>query len=128
MHKKKPMSTAARKAKGRRLQQYVRDQFRKLLAPFGVDPDHIESTGMGQGGMDVQLSPTARKYLPVAVECKNAEANSLIYNYYSQADKNKGKLEPVVVIKANRKKPLAIVDFEYYLSLEHKRIMDDQRD
>ena len=124
-----PASTAAsRKAKGRRLQNFVRDKFRQLLAPWGVEDGDINGAPMGVGGVDVQLSPKAKKLLPVAVECKNTEANATIYKYWNQANANKKTCEPVLVIKANRKRALAVIDFDYYIALEHKRIMEDRRD
>ena len=115
------------KAKGRRLQNMVRDQIRKLLSPWGVEHDDVNGAIMGEPGVDIKLSPKAKKLLPIAVECKNTQASSVIYKYWNQAEANKCTCEPVLVIKANHKRPLAVIDLDYYLSLEHKRIMDDQR-
>ena len=61
----KPSSS---KAKGRRLQQAVRDG---ILEAFpALEPDDVKSTSMGAGGEDVQLSPAARKLFPYQIECK----------------------------------------------------------
>jgi len=68
---------------------------------------------MGAGGEDIQLSPAARKLFPYSVECKSLKAIA-VYKYYEQAEANCGKYEPLVVIKANRKKPLVLVDAEYF--------------
>ena len=70
---------------------------------------------MGAGGEDVQLSPAARKLAPINIECKNL-AKIAVYNYYEQC-KQHGKHEPVVFIKQNHSKPLAIVDAEYFINL-----------
>lgn len=114
------MKPSSAKAKGRILQQWVRDQ---LLALFpSLEPDDIKSTSMGAGGEDVQLSPAARKLIPHKIECKNL-ASSAVYKLYEQAVSHQSKGEPLLVLKANRKKPLAIMDAEYYFNLL-KRLND----
>jgi len=118
------VKTASAKAKGRKLQQFVRDSFINMLKPWGVEPEDVKSTSMGAGGEDVQLSPFARNLLPVSVECKSHKSMS-IYKLYEQAEENAGEHEPLLVVKANHKKPLAVIDFDYYLTLEYKRIMYD---
>ena len=108
------MKTQSAKAKGRKLQQAVRDG---ILERFStLEPDDVRSTGMGQSGEDVQLSPAARKLFPYSVECKNL-AKIAVYNYYQQAETNCGKHEPLVVIKQNRCRPLAVVDLEHFMKL-----------
>lgn len=109
------MKTQSAKAKGRKLQQYVRDRILEHFTEFA--PDDVKSTAMGQGGEDVQLSPAARQLLPVTIECKSHK-NMAVYRLYEQAEQYKERGEPVLVIKENRKKPLAVVDLDYYLGLE----------
>ena len=54
------MKTSSAKAKGRRLQQKVRDL---LLETFTeLEPDDIRSTSMGVSGEDLQLSPACLLY------------------------------------------------------------------
>lgn len=109
----KPQSA---KAKGRKLQQTVRDA---ILEAFPtLEPDDVRSTSMGAGGEDVQLSPAARKLFPYSVECKNL-AKIAVYNYYVQATGH-NDYEPLVVIKQNRSKPLAVVDLEHFMNLIRK--------
>lgn len=111
---KMAIKTSSAKAKGRKLQQWVRDQILKLIPT--LEPDDVKSTGMGQSGEDVQLSPAARKEMPLTFECK-ARKSIAVYGFYDQAKENAPKnVEPVVIIKADRKKPLAIVDAEFFLS------------
>jgi len=117
---KKRITTASGKAKGRKLQQYVRDKLLELLGPWGALPDDCKSTSMGAGGEDVQLSPFARKLLPISVECKSANRIAL-YGWYDQAKGNSKDYEPLLVIKMDRRKPLAVVDLDYYLQLEDRR-------
>jgi len=105
------MKTSSAKAKGRKLQQWLRD---KLLGMFDtLEADDIKSTGMGQSGEDVQLSPSARKLIPYKFECKNVEKLN-VWAAYDQACEH-GKGEPVVIMKRNHRKPLAVIDAEYFL-------------
>ena len=108
-----PIRTQSAKAKGRKLQQWVRD---KLLALHPeLEPDDIKSTAMGQSGSDIQLSPLARKSIPLAFECKSHKAFS-VYKILDQArDGAHPDCEPVVILKQDRSKPLALVDAEYFL-------------
>lgn len=111
--------TASGKAKGRRLQQWVRDLVLSLFP--SLEPDDVKSTAMGQGGEDVQLSPAARRLLPVSIECKSY-SKVASYNWYDQAVANcpKGS-EPVLVMKMDRRKPLVVVDAEHYFKLMEER-------
>jgi len=117
---KKGITPASAKAKGRAFQQLVRDKIRGILKPYGVVREDVESRGMGQQGSDIILSPLAKRFLPVEIECKSL-AKSAIYGPYEQA-KTHGDLEPVVAIKANRKEPLVVISLDYYLYLEQRRL------
>ena len=70
---------------------------------------------MGAGGEDIQLSTAARIMFPYQIECKS-KATYSVYKDYVQASGH-GECEPLLVIKANHKKPLAIVDAEHFISL-----------
>lgn len=111
--KRRSISTQSAKAKGRRLQQWVRD---KILECFPqLHPDDARSTAMGQGGEDIQLSPAARKLLPVSIECKARKKVGSIYEWYQQAvDNCPSGSEPILIIKEDRKKPLVILDADTY--------------
>jgi len=108
------MESKSAKAKGRKLQQWVRD---KLIGK-GLKEADVKSTSMGAGGEDVTLSANARVAFPYSIECKNQEKLN-IWSAYEQAEANAGKFEPLVVIKKNRRNPLVIVDAEYFVNL-HK--------
>ncbi len=109
------MKTASGKAKGRKLQQVVRD---KILEAFPIlEPDDAKSCSMGASGEDVQLSPAARRLFPYSVECK-ARASISVYAWYQQAKTNAPKgMEPLLVIKQNYGKPLVVVDLDHYMEL-----------
>ena len=67
------MKTSSAKAKGRRLQQRVRDYLR-AVAGTRLDPTDIESVSMGVNGVDVILTKAARDLFgELAIECKNVE-------------------------------------------------------
>lgn len=107
------MKIASAKAKGRGLQQKVAA---KLLAAFPfLHPDDIKSTPMSSSGEDVQLSPAARLALGVQIECKKF-ASFAVYTHYDQCVKT-GPHHPLVVIEADRRKPLAVVDLDYFIGL-----------
>ena len=112
-------TTKARKAKGRALQNLV---VSKLLdhAPE-LEPDDIKGAIMGEQGMDVKLSPAAYKEYPLKIECKNQEKFKGIYDIYSQAEEHKGKGEPIIVLKMNRKNPLVMMDLDFFLDFYRRR-------
>ena len=107
------MKPQSAKAKGRLLQQWVRD---KLIEMLDVHPEDIESRSMGAGGEDLIMARAARKKFPMSIECKNVEKLN-IWDAYEQASANCGDYQPIVVMKKNGKKPLVVVDAEYYISL-----------
>lgn len=109
------MKTASVKAKGRTLQQTVRD---KILDAFPrLEKDDVKSTSMGVGGEDIQLSPAARRSFPYSVEAKS-RATISTYKWYDQAVANAGSgVEPLLVIKANRRKPLVVIDLDAFMEI-----------
>ena len=110
------MKTQSAKAKGRRLQQWIRDV---LIEKLNIHPEDIESRSMGAGGEDLIMARAAREKFPMSIECKNQEKVN-VWEAYKQAEDNSGKYEPVVVIKRNKVKPLVVVDAEYFVSLFNK--------
>lgn len=109
-----PISPQSRKAKGRKFQQMIRD---KLLAAFKkLRPDDVKSTSMGASGEDLLFSPFARDLLGISVECKSHKSFA-VYKIYDQCATNAKGNEPVVFIKQNNSKPLAVIDADYYITL-----------
>jgi hypothetical protein len=102
------------KNRGRNFQQEIRDL---ILEKFTtLEPDDCKSTSSGAQGEDVQLSPAARKLLPIQIEAKRMKSAKGIYNWVRQASSH-GKHEPVVFIRADREQALAIVSATHYLQL-----------
>lgn len=111
-------SAKSLKAKGRYLQNVVRDKITELF-PYLKKKD-IRCARDSEPGSDIKLlSLTARKLFPYDVECKNREEYRTIYKHFKQCQ-NHGKLEPLLVIKMNREKPLAIIDIDHLFSLLEK--------
>ena len=107
------MRPQSAKAKGRRLQQ----QFRELLIEeLGIHPEDIESRSMGAGGEDLIMARAAREKFPYSIECKNVEKLN-VWEAYEQAKANCNDYEPLVVMKKNQKKPLVVIDADYFISL-----------
>jgi len=112
------ITTSAAKAKGRRLQQWVRDQILELFPK--LEPDDVRSTSMGAGGEDVQLSPAARRLFPYSVECKSYKLFA-VYKVMDQASENCPKgVTPLVILKSDRQKPLAVMDAKHFFKLLKK--------
>lgn len=107
------MKPSSAKAKGRRLQQHVRDRIREV---FGLGEDDVLSRSTSAGGEDVVLSPAARERVPFSIECKNTERLQ-IWKAWEQAKANAGDYEPMVVVSRNRSDVLAVVSLEKLLDL-----------
>ena len=107
------MKTQSAKAKGRKLQQWVRTQ---LIEQLDVHPEDIESRSMGAGGEDLIMARAARAKFPYSIECKNQESVN-VWKSYEQAVENSGNYEPIVIIKRNKSKPLVLIDAEHFVSL-----------
>jgi|TARA_R110000787_G_scaffold35790_2_gene91686 hypothetical protein len=109
------MKTSSRvkssKAKARVLQNWVRDQLKSRL---DLTDDDVKCALMGEGGSDVKLtSEKSRKSFPFDIECKNAESVN-VWRAYEQASGH-GDLEPLLILKKNGKKPLVVMDANFFL-------------
>ena len=102
------MKTSSAKAKGRNLQNSVREMIMTLL------PEELKcqtrTALMGESGVDVKLVSTARSLFPWAVECKNQERPS-VWAAWEQTVKNadKEKLKPLLSLKKNHKEILIVL-------------------
>ena len=109
------MKTASRKAKGRRLQNKIRDL---LIEHFSdeLEDDDIRCAIMGESGEDLKLSPAARKLIPYSIECKNQEKLN-IWDSLEQAEENSNGYTPILIFKRNRSKTYAVVELNHFLKL-----------
>lgn len=115
MAKKKSISAASRKAKGRRLQRQIAEYIGKLLdIPVEKDGD-LDVRPMGQGGRDVILRGKAKDlFIFHGIECKNQETLS-IWAAMEQAKEHGGK--PIVFFKRNRSDTYVTMKVEDFFDL-----------
>tara|TARA_B100000131_G_C18098619_1_gene605053 strand:+ start:1397 stop:1744 length:348 start_codon:yes stop_codon:yes gene_type:complete len=109
------MRPRSAKAKGKRLQNKVTELLREKYRDILEEGD-FKSTTMGEHGMDVQLSPAARKQFPFAIECKNQESIN-IWNCLKQAEDNSEGLTPLLIFKRNKTKIYAALELTDFLDL-----------
>lgn len=117
------MKVQSAKAKGRKLQQWVRDKIIGMFQHLTIRD--VKSTSMGASGADVQLSEAAFKCFPYSIECKNQAKMKPVYDAYYQAKKQNAG-EPLVIIKTNHEPALAIITADHFFSLiNDKKLNND---
>lgn len=117
------IKTSSCKAKGRKLQQLVCktlfDTFVKLHPD--LQTDDIKSTAMGQSGVDVLLSPFAKKRIPLAVECKAVEKLNIPTTFEQHYSKYSESTEvPILVSRRNRSQALVTLRWNDFLEILSK--------
>ncbi len=115
------MKPKSAKAKGRNLQNLVRNKLRHIFVDLwtkipSLEYDDIKSQTMGMGGEDIVLSPLAKKFIPYSFECKNTERLNL-WKSLEQCEGNSEDRSPVLVIKKNRSKVYAVIEFDEFIEL-----------
>lgn len=108
------MRPQSAKAKGRKLQQQIRDLILALYPE--LTKDDVRSTAMGQQGEDIQLSPKARELLPFQIECKNKNKVAVI-NWLEEQAANHGDHIPIVIAKQNYSDPVVVIDAATFFKL-----------
>jgi hypothetical protein len=72
------------------------------------------------GGDDIKLAP-------YSIECKR-RAKIALYEWWEQATKSAGdRLRPVLMIRADRKQTLVVMDFEEFVRLAREEIVSESR-
>ena len=111
------MKNKSREAKSRYLQNIVRE---KIIELFKLNPCDIRTSNTGENGEDVKLlSITAKRAFPYSTECKNSEQHIGLYKNFKQANKHNHR-EPLLVIKKNRERPLAVITLDHFFELIEK--------
>ncbi len=113
-----PIKTSSAKAKGRKLQQTVRDAI--IAAHPHLTLDDVRSTAMGSNGEDILLSTAAKAAFPYSVEAKARAKIALVYEALEQAQ-SQNSLTPIAVIKADRKKPLVVMTLDDFIALQTRK-------
>ena len=117
------------KAKGRRLQNFVRDKLRGIYTPE-LHEDDIKSQTMGMTGEDIVLSPAAREICSFSFECKNVERLQM-WQAIEQCEANcKLPHIPAIVFKKNGKEPYVAIPFTVFcdmLQFENEGRVNEQK-
>jgi hypothetical protein len=71
---------------------------------------------MGSQGADVILSTAAKDAIPFDVEAKARAKIALLYEALAQAERHPDRI-PLAIVKADRKKALAVLDLDHLLEL-----------
>lgn len=107
------MKPRSKKAKGRRLQNYIANI---IVDMTNLSTHDVKPAVMGESGMDIKLSKEAQLKFPFAIEAKNVEKLN-IWQAIEQAERNKKDLIPMVVFKRNNSKIYACLEFEKLVEL-----------
>ena len=105
------MKASSAKAKGRALQNWIRET---LIEELKIHEEDIKTAVMGESGEDIIMARAARKKFPFSVEKLN------VWAAYEQACSNCGDHEPLLIMKKNRKKPLVVMDAEKFIQMIKK--------
>ena len=71
---------------------------------------------MGSGGEDLIMARAAREKFPFSIEAKNQESGN-VWKAYEQAQANAKSYEPLVIMKKNNQKPVAVLDAEVFFDM-----------
>jgi len=120
-------SARSSKAKGRRLQNYVRDMLRDVYTQ--LHPDDIKSQTMGMTGEDIVRTPAAKEVCAFSFECKNVERLQ-IWRAIEQCETNRPDCSaPAIVFKKNGKEPYVAIPFTVFcdmLQYENERYINGE--
>ena len=109
-------SAKSSKAKGRRLQNYVRDMLRDVYAE-SLEEDDIKGQTMGMTGEDIVRSPAAKKLCAFSFECKNVERLQIWRAIEQSEANNPDHSSPAIVFKKNGKQPYVAIPFTTFCDM-----------
>lgn len=107
------MKVKSSKAKGRRLQDWVRTALINIL---DIPHQDIKCAIMGEGGIDVNIHHSSLSKFPYNIECKNVERIN-IWKAWEQCCKHKGQGHPLLFLSKNRHSPLIVIDATHFIGL-----------
>ena len=93
------IKTQSAKAKGRELQKRIA---KKITESFHLEEGDVESRSMGAGGVDIILSPRARREFPISIECKNTRKTPALAELVQAKANAYARTLPAVVWKPHR--------------------------
>lgn len=116
------MTPQSAKAKGRNLQKAVCEALYKSFKQYGLEPDDFLSRSMGANGVDVILSPAARKLLgDLAIECKNQQALNVMAVFQEHMKKYPKSLA-LLVHKKNHTEVLVTMTLQQFVDVLKKGV------
>ena len=104
------------KAKGRRLQNYVRDLLREVYCD-SLEHDDIKGQTMGMTGEDIVRSPAAKERCAFSFECKNVERLQIWRAIKQASDNNRDCSAPAVVFKRNGTEAYVAIPFTVFCDM-----------
>lgn len=111
------MKTKSAKAKGRRLQNWMKE---KLIQTFNLKDEDVRTAVMGEAGADVVLAPSVRSLFPYNIECKNVERLNIWKAWEQACREERGNLKAILVVSKNRHTPLVVCDAKHFIQLHKK--------
>ena len=122
MKKKKSISIASRKNKGRILQKWVAQKISDITGIKCGKDELIESREMGQKGTDIKLIGKAKSLFKFAVECKRTEKLDL-YGSIKQAKANqKDDTDWLLIHRRSGDEAIAIIKADTFFKLVENTI------
>ena len=89
------IKTSSAKAKGRRLQNFIRDLILEKFPWLGEGD--VESTSMGSSGVDIPLSPLGRRTIPISIEAKKTKKHPAVAEMKQASENAYSMTIPAVV-------------------------------
>ncbi len=113
------MKTRSAKAKGRKLQDFVRDIFRDIFRDK-LQKEDIESRQMGGSGTDVIFTPAAKKLIPFDIECKNTQKFNRNSTLKQAENNSQHDRIPLVIFSKNNEDVYTIISLNSLIKLLEK--------
>ena len=107
----------SRKAKGHRVEDLI---CQRIIEAFSLSKEDVRRPIGSENGADIKMSNKARAKFPYSVEIKARKSFDTLYNFLNQAARHDPKLIPLVILKGDYKEPMAVINFDYFLSLVSK--------
>lgn len=102
------------RAKGKKMEREVRD---KIIEALNLSANDVVIPVGAENGPDVKLSPKARTVFPFSVEIKRRKSFDTLYKFYNQAKGHYKDLIPLVIMRADYNRPLAMLDLDHLLTI-----------
>jgi len=118
------MNTSSCKAKGRKLQKEIRDDLRRIGERYGLEDGDVESRPMGCSGVDIILSPTAKKIFPFSIEAKNQESLNVVKEFTKHHAKYADHRMNMLIHCKNRTESMVTMKWKDFLRLYRRYLRE----